>query len=316
MKLLRGIPVLKAFAHGVVATIGTFDGVHLGHQSLISALRAKADTLNLPLVLILFEPQPREYFLKDKAPTRLSSLREKLQVLKSCRVDYVYCIKFDHELAQTSAEAFANEYLFQRLNVQYLSVGEDFRFGKDRLGDVHLLKQLGAQNGCDVHLSSDFCLVNEKISSTKIRAALHQGNLQLAQQYLGRVYSLCGRVVKGMGRGRQWGIPTANLSLHRKSLAVQGVFVVQVQVNDELFHGVANVGKRPTVDGSKNILEVHLFDFNNSLYGQIVQVFFLHKLRDEVKFTTVDALIEQIQHDISAAKHYVAQSKATNKMAE
>jgi riboflavin kinase/FMN adenylyltransferase len=304
MKLLRGVQHPAEFDKGVVATIGNFDGIHLGHQNLIKSLRAKADELNLPLVVVLFEPQPREYFQKASAPARLSSLREKLDMLKSCRVDYIYCIKFDDTLANTTANDFAVK-LFNTLKVSFLLVGEDFRFGRDRIGDIQLLRTLGAQYSCQIATCADFLIEHEKVSSTKIREALQQGNLFLAAKYLGRTYSLCGRVIRGDGRGRQWGIPTANLSLHRLSLPLKGVFVVQVHVDNKLVQGVANIGKRPTVDGTKNILEIHLLDFDDSIYGKLLQVFFLHKLRDEVKFTSVDALITQIQIDIAAAKSFL-----------
>ncbi|WP_040534758.1 bifunctional riboflavin kinase/FAD synthetase [Legionella drancourtii] len=306
MKLLRGIQHFSVFDKGVVATIGNFDGVHLGHQNLIKVLRNKADALKLPLVLILFEPQPREYFQKDKAPARLSSLREKLAVLRECQIDYIYCIKFDDLVAQTTATDFAHHYLFSMLNVKHLVVGEDFRFGKNREGDVNLLKSLRSEYACEVQVYSDFCISDERISSTKIRTALQEGNLKTAAKYLGRPYSICGRVMHGDKRGRQWGIPTANLGLHRLSVPLQGVFVIKALIaSQQLVYGVANIGKRPTVDGSKNILEVHLFDFDQSIYGELVQVFFLHKLRDEVKFTAVDALIAQIYDDIAVAKAFV-----------
>ncbi|KTD68808.1 MULTISPECIES: bifunctional riboflavin kinase/FAD synthetase [Legionella] len=305
MKLLRGIQHVSAFDKGVVATIGNFDGVHLGHQNLLKTLRNKANHLKLPLVLILFEPQPREYFQQEKAPARLSSLREKLDVLRTCQIDYVYCIKFDNALAQTSAADFVRTYLFSILNVNYLLVGEDFRFGKNREGDVRLLMELSAEHACDVSIYSNFCMNEDRISSTRIRMALQHGDLNTAAKYLGRLYSICGRVLHGDGRGRQWGIPTANLALHRTALPIQGVFVVQVRIVSQIVYGVANVGRRPTVDGSKNVLEVHLFDFERSIYGELLQVFFLHKLRDEVKFTSVDALIAQIYDDIAAAKEFL-----------
>ena len=304
MKLLRGVQHLAEIEKGVVATIGNFDGIHLGHQNLIKSLRDKANSMKLPLVLVLFEPQPREYFQQEAAPARLSSLREKLEMLKSCQVDYVYCIKFDRAMAETPAGDFAIQYLFHALNVKYLLVGEDFRFGMNRSGDVLLLKALGAQYSCQVETCSDFLIENEKVSSTKIRNALQQGDLNLAARFLGRTYSLCGRVIRGDGRGRQWGIPTANLSLHRLALPLAGVYVVHVRMGSKYVEGVANIGKRPTVDGTKNILEIHLLNFNDSIYGELLQVFFLHKLRDEVKFTSVDALITQIQNDIAAAKAF------------
>jgi riboflavin kinase/FMN adenylyltransferase len=310
MKLLHGDKHFAAFNQGVVATIGNFDGVHLGHQNLIKRLRTQANNMNLPLVLILFEPQPKEYFQKEKAPARLSTLREKLNCLKNCGIDYVYCIKFNEQLAKTSANNFINHYLFNILKVVYLLVGEDFRFGKHREGDVALLQAIGSRNSCEVHVYPECRLQQERISSTNIRLALQQGNLLHAAQLLGRTYSICGRVIKGDGRGRQWGIPTANIGLQRLAIPVSGVFVVQVKWASKRVDGVANIGRRPTVDGSKNILEVHLLDFNQSIYGEFVEVFFLHKIRDEVKFTTVDALITQIHHDIADAKAYFDLSTA------
>jgi riboflavin kinase/FMN adenylyltransferase len=306
MRLLYGKKHFPECHNGVVATIGNFDGVHLGHQNLIKELRKKADALNLPLVLVLFEPQPKEYFQKDNAPARLYTLREKLQYIDACGVDFVYCIQFNKIIAQTSAQDFITKYLFNKLKVKYLLVGEDFRFGKNREGNVELLHRLSAQHGsCKVHTYQEFCINEERISSTRIRDALRQGNLTLAKQLLGHPYGMCGRIIKGDGRGRQWGVPTANIGIHRASLALTGVFIVQVKWNNRTVNGVANVGSRPTVDGTKNVLEVHLLDFNESIYGELVRVFFLHKLRDEVKFTSVDALITQIHKDIAAATAYL-----------
>lgn len=309
MKLLRGTKHLPEFNQGIVATIGNFDGVHLGHQHLIQSLKEQVKRKCLPLVIILFEPQPGEYFQQEKAPARLTSLREKLDMFKRCQVDYVYCFKFDDELAQTSAMDFAKNYLFSLLKVKYLLIGEDFRFGKNREGDLNLLQSLGPIYHCDIKSLPDFAINQERVSSTKIRMALQQGDLNRAAQFLGRTYSLCGRVIHGDGRGRQWGIPTANLTMYRLNLPLQGVFVVKVLIDSQWVSGVANVGRRPTVDGTKNILEVHLFDFNQFIYGKLLQVFFLHKLRDEVKFTSVDALIAQIHDDVATAKKLVIKNR-------
>ncbi|RUR08702.1 bifunctional riboflavin kinase/FAD synthetase [Legionella sp. km772] len=304
MKLVRDLKYFSNLNQDVVATIGNFDGVHLGHQSLLKLLRKKADSLNLPLVLILFEPQPKEYFQKEQAPARLSTLREKLNALKGCKIDYIYCIRFNSQLAQTLAKDFIY-HLFNSLRTRYLFVGQDFRFGKNREGDVALLQKLSADYHCEIEIYPDYLIHDERVSSTRIRLALQRGDLHHAALLLGRSYSMCGRVIKGDGRGRQWGIPTANIGLHRLALPLKGVFVVQVLLNKKIIYGVANIGKRPTVDGTKNILEVHLLDFNESIYGDIVEVFFLHKLRDEVKFTSVDALIGQIHQDIAEARAYL-----------
>lgn len=304
MKLIRGFSHMPSFNQGVVATIGNFDGVHVGHQHVISTLKQKASEKQLPLMLILFEPQPLEYFLKDNAPARLSSLRDKLAVLRNYQVDYVCCVRFNQKLAQTPADDFAKTYLFSKLQLKYLLVGEDFRFGQNREGDVQRLKALGHQAGCEVHSCSHWCLSDEKVSSTRIREVLQAGQLELAAHLLGRTYSLCGRVIPGEGRGRQWGIPTANIRLKRQNLPLRGVFVVEVRLGSKFVRGVANMGRRPTVDGTRNSLEVHLFDFNKSIYGEFMEVFFLHKVRDEVKFTSVEALIDQINQDIELGKAF------------
>ncbi|KTD23716.1 bifunctional riboflavin kinase/FAD synthetase [Legionella israelensis] len=304
MKLLRGVKDIANLTKGSVVTIGNFDGVHLGHQALLALLRQKADELKLPLVVVLFEPQPGEFFQGEKAPARLSSLREKLHFLTQSGVDIVCCLKFDKHLAQMRAELFARRYLFEALNCKYLLTGEDFCFGYQREGNFSLLKNLGVEYFCTVSLFPDFIVDELRVSSTKIREALKTGELGIARQLLGRPYSMCGRVIKGDARGRQWGIPTANLALHRRSLPLKGVFCVKVKNNHHWLNGVANIGSRPTVDGTKNILEIHLMDFDEELYGELLEVFFLHKLRNEVKFNSIDDLIQQIHKDITEAKHY------------
>lgn len=307
MKLIRGLTPELCFSQGVVATIGNFDGVHLGHQALLSRLRLKARSLDCPLLVFLFEPQPGEYFKGAEAPARLSSLREKLAVLARSGVDYVICLKFNRKLAEMTAEAFARQYFFSQLRVKSLLVGADFRFGAGRHGDIQLLSRLGATYGAEVEAFDDFSLLINaemmRVSSTAIRRALVQGDFARASLFLGRTYSLCGRVIRGDGRGRTFGIPTANINIKRVSLPLKGVFCVRVErQNGQIIDGVANMGSRPTVDGSKNVLEIHLLDYNGDLYGERLQVFFLQKLRDEVKFSSVDALIAQIHEDIRVAR--------------
>lgn len=307
MKLIRGLNPELRFNQGVVATIGNFDGVHLGHQALLSKLRLKAKALDCPMLVFLFEPQPAEFFRGAQAPSRLSSLREKLMVLAKAGVDYVVCLRFDRKLAQMSAEDFARRYFFSQLGLSYLLVGSDFRFGAGRQGDINLLTSVAASFGAEIEAFEDYSLLIDstkiRVSSTAIRMALDQGELDIASMFLGRTYSLCGRVIRGDGRGREWGFPTANISIKRISLPLKGVFCVQVKrQNGQCINGVANMGSRPTVDGSKNVLEIHLLDFNEDLYGERLQVFFLQKLRDEIKFSSVDALISQIHDDIKVAR--------------
>ena len=306
MKVFHGLPNAESRTPCAL-TIGNFDGVHRGHQALLAQLRAQADRLNLPVVVILFEPQPGEYFMGNKAPARLSGLREKLAILRRCGVDFVCCLKFDQRLSLLSPKYFAQHYLFGNLRVKYLLLGHDFRFGSQRQGDVALLEELAISTAADVHTFANFLLDGQRVSSTAIRTLLQQGALELASKLLGRPFGICGRVIYGQGRGRQWGIPTANIRMHRVSLPLKGVFCVQVRTSSQQsFVGVANLGTRPTVDGSRNSLEVHLFDFDQIIYGKLLQVNFMHKLRDEIKFTAVDALITQIHNDVAAAKAYFA----------
>ena len=305
MKLFRGFQQISELSAGTAVTIGNFDGVHRGHQALLSMLRSQADRMHLPVLVMLFEPQPSEYFHNQQAPARLSSFREKVDALSRLGVDYVYCVKFDRKIASMAAVEFAERIVFSLLHANYLLIGEDFRFGKGRLVDVSLLNVIGNQTSCVVEHFQDFTVDAQRVSSTDIRRALQLGDFQQVAKLLGRPYSLCGRVIRGDARGRQWGVPTANLSLHRCTLPLKGVFCVQVMRQGKPWvMGVANMGCRPTVDGSKQVLEVHLFDVNESLYGEMLQVCFLHKLRDEVKFSSLDALIAQIHKDVAAARNW------------
>lgn len=318
MKLLRGSECFFLAKTGCVAAIGNFDGVHLGHQALLSSLKKTARARHLPSVVIIFEPQPAEFFLKQQAPARLTSLREKSLLLRQARIDYVVCLHFNARLAALPATAFVERYLVQALGVRHLLVGHDFRFGQQRLGDVHLLVEEGRQHDYDVEIFPPYTLSGVRVSSTLIRQYLAQGQLTDAAALLGRVYNLCGRVSRGDGRGRQWGVPTANIRLRRLTLPLTGVYCVKVRrQSGELVNGVANVGNRPTVDGLRVILEVHLLDFNGDLYGEWLQVFFLHKLRDERKFSSVEKLIAQIRQDvISAAGAFETNAIEFNEMIE
>ena len=309
MKLLFGHGLPPGRFDGTVATIGNFDGLHLGHQALLSQLHAEAMQQNLPAMLVLFEPQPSEFFMKRQAPARLTSLREKIALIQQSQLDYVYCLRFNEALAAMPAEVFAERIIFSHLKVKWLLVGLDFRFGKDRLGDVDLLIAMGRNYGCTVVVFPDFIFQNQRVSSTLIRHNLAHGQLKKASLLLGRSYSLSGRVVYGQGIGRLWGIPTANIGIARINSPLRGIFCVQVRrEKGTLLQGVASLGTRPTVGGKDLILEVNLFDFNENLYGERLQVYFLYRLRDEVKFATVDELIEQIHHDIHTAKNYFNES--------
>ena len=309
MKLLRGIKQIAKLETNTVATIGNFDGVHLGHQALLKKLKTQAKAMKLPMVVLLFEPQPGEFFKKENAPARIYSFREKIKALKLCGVDYVCCLRFDNYLASMTALQFANEIVFSLLKAKYLLIGQDFRFGQGRLGDAKMLYELGQKLSSKVAVFPDYFIDEQRVSSTSIRSLLNIGKLEDASRLLGRPYSISGRVVHGDGRGAKWGIKTANLNINRKILPLKGVYCVHVQIlgkND--FLGVANIGCRPTIDGSKYVLEIHLFDVDILLYGKILQVKFMHKLRDEIKFGSVDLLIAQIKSDIINAQNWFDKS--------
>ena len=307
MHFIRGLHNLSGEPKGCVATIGNFDGVHLGHQAVIGQLAEEAADLKLPSVLITFEPQPMEYFQPDKAPARLTRLREKLQVLRRFSVDKVLCLSFNKVFAAMSADEFIRRVLVEGLNVKYLVVGDDFRFGAHRQGDFQMLQKAGKEYGFQVVNMHTFAIDDQRVSSTRIREALESGDLAEAERLLGRDYRMSGRVVHGEKLGRQLGFPTANIDVHRKTTPFQGIFVVEVfGIEGEPLPGVASLGTRPTIGGRKILLEVYLFDFNRDIYGAHLQVSFLHKLRDEVKYTTLEALTEQIRIDVQQAKDFFA----------
>lgn len=305
MQLIRNIKHFPILTSGCALTIGNFDGVHLGHQAILAHLRQRANELGLPTVVMLFEPQPREYFQSKQAPARLMRLRDKLHCLAELDVDYVVCVKFNHSFAQKTAQEFVEDWLVKGLNVRFLNIGDDFRFGAKRLGDFSLLQQAGKQFGFQVEHNHSFCLSQLRISSTAIREALATDKLELAEQMLGRPYCIIGRVTRGNQIGRTLGFPTANIALQRQANPIHGVYVVKVRLqNGNQYQGIANVGKRPTINGITQLLEVHIFDFNQKIYGQFLEVEFCHKIRSEQKFPSLPALTEQIKKDLQQAKAY------------
>ncbi len=306
MELIRGYHNLRPRHRGCVATIGNFDGVHLGHQTVIGQLAEKASELRLPTVVVLFEPQPQEFFQPADAPARLMRLRDKLMALKRYSVDRVLCLRFGARLADMPAEDFIRTILAEGLGVRYLVVGDDFRFGRRRAGNFGMLQKAGAQYGFAVAPMHTFSVDGERVSSTRIREALAAGDLGGAARLLGRGFRMSGRVAHGDKRGRTIGVPTANIHLHRKVTPVRGVYVVEMfGAGDGPVAGVANVGTRPTVEGTRTLLEVHLLDFDGDIYGRQVSVEFLHKLRDERRFASFDELKARIDQDIGEARTWL-----------
>lgn len=313
MRLIRGLTNLKQFsqqpeaplARGCVATIGNFDGVHLGHQTIIDQVREKAVELGVPSVVMVFEPQPREFFQGDDAPPRLMPFRQKFEVLLASGIDIVLCLRFNERFRSYSGMGFIEEVLIAGLRAHHLVVGDDFRFGCDRAGDFALLKRVGDQRGFTVENTRTLEVAGDRVSSTRIRQVLGENRLADAEALLGHPYRIRGRVVYGQQLGRQIGAPTANVLLPRKP-ALRGVYVVYVTLADgRVLDGVANIGVRPTVDGKQPSLEVHLLDFAGTLYGQRIDVVFRHFLRDEVKFDSIDDLKHQIARDFDAARAWI-----------
>lgn len=292
----------------VALTIGNFDGVHLGHQALLKQLRRAAQLLGLPTAVLVFEPHPREFFTPQEAPARLTSMREKLEFFATLEVDRVYVCSFNSSFAQMSAVDFIHA-LSDKLAAKFVLIGDDFRFGNRRSGDFALMEKIGGQQGFTVEAMHSVLHNGVRISSTAVRAALVEGDLRAAQRYLGRPYSISGRVVHGDGLGKQLGFPTANIQLKHNRPPLTGIFVVRVQ-GDGLppMQGVASLGVRPTVkQNGKPVLEVHLFDFSGEIYNKHLRVDFLHKLRDEVKYLDLQSLTKQIELDVCNAKQWFIQ---------
>ncbi len=305
-EFIRGLHNLRPEHKGCVATIGSFDGVHLGHQAILQQLIQVARTQGLPAVVIVFEPQPHEFFAGDKAPARLMRMREKLDALWAAGIDKVLCLNFNETLRNLSAEQFIDRVLVQGLAIKHLVVGDDFRFGCDRKGDFALLQTKGAELGFAVTDTHTLEIEGKRVSSTRIRHLLEVGDFAQAEKLLGKPYGIYGRVVYGKQLGRQLGVPTANVNLRRYRSPLHGVFAVTAIFTDSTqVQGVANIGVRPTVNGvNKPLLEVHLFNFSCTIYGEVIDVVFHHKLREEKKFASLDELKAQLQTDIAQAKTF------------
>ena len=312
MELIRGIHNIRPNHHGCVLTIGNFDGVHLGHQALLRQLKREGQRLGLPTMVMIFEPQPLEMFAPEQAPARLTRLRDKCKYLAQAGIDYLLCVKFDTTFATNSAETFISRLLVDKLGVKFLMVGDDFRFGAQRQGDFALLQAAGEKQGFAVANTESFCESGKRISSTMIRHALRDDNLTLVESLLGRPYSICGRVVHGDALGRTIGFPTANLPMKRLVTPVKGVYAVEVLgLGDKPLPGVANIGTRPTVSGVRQQLEVHLLDVDMDLYGRHLDVVIREKIRSEQRLASLDALKQQIENDVVAARKYFAQAART-----
>jgi riboflavin kinase/FMN adenylyltransferase len=306
MELIHGLASMKPRHRGCVASIGNFDGVHLGHQAVLRELAAKGRELGLPATVILFEPMPQEYFSPARPPARLTRFREKWELLAGCGLDRVLCLHFDQALADMSSDSFIEGILVRGLGLRHLTVGDDFRFGRDRRGDFALLKQAGARHGFEVEEATTLLHAGERVSSTRIRALLEAGDLRSAAELLGRPYAFAGRVMHGDGLGRKLGFATINLALHRRLAPVSGIFAARVRgLAGDPRGAAAYVGRRPAVGGMEQRLEAHILDFSGDLYGRCLTVELLELLREDRHFDSLDALAEQMRKDVQAARAWL-----------
>ena len=305
MELIRNLHNFREWHRGCVATIGNFDGVHLGHQAIIRQLKGVAEKYGQPSVIVTFEPHPQEFFSPKHAPARLMRLREKLGYLRQTGIDRVVCLRFDKLLANLPAEDFIRNILVDKLAVRHLIIGDDFRFGKGRQGNIETLKKHAAESGFDVE-HTDTCSINgRRISSTWLRELLAEGKMSEAAGLLGRPYAISGRVVHGEKRGRTLGYPTININLHRHLCPVSGIFAAKVSgLQAEAVYAAVSIGNRPVFGGDDINLEAHLLDFDREVYGAYVSVELLKQLRHEKKFDNIDALKEQMDRDIAEARQY------------
>ena len=305
MTFVRGLRNLHSLEEKSVVTIGSFDGVHIGHQAILRQVKEASQRLQIPSVVMTFEPQPREFFSAERAPARLMRLREKIDTLSGMGVDRVLCLQFNRQLRNLSAVDFVDQVLVGGLGVKHLIVGDDFHFGCDRRGDFAMLIEQGKSRGFVVNDRETVEIEGRRVSSTLVREFVEQGDFVRAAELLGRPFAISGVVGYGQQLGRELGFPTANVQLNRFSAPLSGVFAVKVNVAGKLYRGAANVGLRPTVgDLLKPILEVHLLDFAGDLYGQRIAVEFVHKIRDEEKFIGIDQLIATIRRDVDEIRQW------------
>jgi len=307
MHVVRGLHNLSHIDTPSVLTIGAYDGVHRGHQVILQRVVAVAKQMNSTPTVVLFEPQPSEYFSPHNAPARLSRFRDKVSYLSELGIERVICLRFDKQLCQLSPEAFVSKILHHGAQAKHLIIGDDFRFGANREGDFEYLTQAGKLLGFSVEDTPTTTDQGARVSSTRIRQALAQGDCAQATCLLGRAWQIQGRVGYGRQLGRTIGVPTANVSLRRRKSPVSGVFAVRIKLAGSTYCGVANVGYKPTVGREdKPSVEVHIFNFDKNIYGQSVNIMFDHKIRDEEKFASLDKLKQQIAVDQACARAFYA----------
>jgi riboflavin kinase/FMN adenylyltransferase len=310
MLLIRGLKNLTSYKKASAVTIGCFDGIHIAHQKIISQMIKKSYKLQLNSVLISFNPSPQEFFVKKQST--LTSFREKHELLEKTGLDSHLIIKFDNNFANTKAEDFIVNILINKLNMKYLIVGDDFLFGANKSGNFELLKKFAAKYNFILENKKSILHQDLRVSSSKIRELLLNGDIKSAEKMLGRKFLISGKVIHGEKLGRRIGFPTINISSKNRKIPILGIFAVNVLLKDKVYNGVCSVGTRPTVDGKENLLEVFMFDFASNIYGQRVVVIFKEKIRDEKKFSSIEELKLNIQKDVDIAKLYFNTKQASN----
>ncbi len=300
----------RRVAGGSVATIGSYDGLHLGHRKLLERVLAISADERLPSIVMSFEPTPKEFFAASRPPARLMRFREKFDGLAAAGVDLFFCPRFDRRMRSLAVDTFIRQILIQAMNIRHLVIGDDFCFAARRQGTVEHLRRASGALGFEVHQASSILVDGERVSSTAIREALWSGDMARAEKLLGRSYSMSGKVVSGDKLGRTLGFPTANVDLRRRQSPIMGIFAARVRgLADEPLDAVASVGTRPTFGGTKPLLEVHIFDFDRQIYGSYIHVDFIARLRSEQKFDDEQSLIEQMHRDAARAKELLSEEK-------
>ncbi len=307
MLLYRHLPYLqRSHARPRVVTVGAYDGVHRGHQEILRQLRAQGQASGMPALVLSFEPLPREFFSPDKPAARLTRFRERYHLLARFGIDEFFCPSFNR-IRRLTAREFIEDVLLAGLNARHIVVGEDFRFAARRLGTLDDLRAAGEASGFGITAVPAVYWHGRRVSSTAIRQALGAGDLALARDMLGRDYSMSGRVIRGIGLGKQLGFPTANVNLHRRQTPVDGIFAARVGgLAEGLLDGVASVGTRPTIGGVEPLLEVFIFDFTREIYGRNITVHFIRRLREERKYSDLDSMKVQMRKDVADARAALA----------
>ena len=311
MELIRGVHNLKPHHRGSVATVGNFDGVHRGHCAVLDQLKAAAVAVEMPTAVIVFEPQPAEYFSESEPPPRLSSMREKLMLLEAEGIDYVMILRFNESLAAMTASAFVKDVLVDGLGIKQLIIGDDFKFGSARGGDFFALQEFGRQYGFEVRRTLSFLENSLRVSSTEIRQKLVEGDFSGAEKLLGRRYFVAGRVVRGQARAKAMGYPTANLKLNRRRSPLEGIYATYVYgVSSKPLPSVTYVGSRPIIEDPTYVIEAHIFDFDEDIYGEGIRVEFVGKVRDDYPYESFDKLIAQMKVDCEDARNILEANPA------